>query len=101
MAAKRKPRVLIAGGGVAGIEALLALNDLAGDRVEIELVAPESEYVYQPLAVVAPLDVGEPPRFDLSAIARDLGAEYRTGHHHVHRSGSEHRPNAQRRGDLL
>ena len=79
MAAKRIPRVLIAGGGVAGIEALLALNDLAGDRVEIELVAPETEYVYQPLAVVAPLDVGEPPRFELSAIAHDLGAEYRLG----------------------
>src|SRR2546427_12655792 len=36
-----KPRVLIAGGGVAAIETLLALRDLAGDLVEIEIVAPE------------------------------------------------------------
>ena len=34
-----RPRVVIAGGGVAGIEALLALRDLAGDRVEIAIIA--------------------------------------------------------------
>ena len=67
---------MIAGGGVAGIEALLALRDLAGDRVEIEFVAPEREFVYRPLAVAGPFDLGEPPRFDLDAIARDLGATH-------------------------
>jgi sulfide:quinone oxidoreductase len=40
-----KPRVLIAGGGVAAIEALLALRDLAGDHVDIELLAPERYFV--------------------------------------------------------
>jgi NADPH-dependent 2,4-dienoyl-CoA reductase/sulfur reductase-like enzyme len=34
------PRVLIAGGGVAGLETLLALRALAGDRVDITILAP-------------------------------------------------------------
>lgn len=34
-------RVVIAGAGVAGLEAALALRDLAEERVEIELVGPE------------------------------------------------------------
>ena len=33
-------RVLVAGGGVAGLEAVLALQDLAGDRVSVSLLAP-------------------------------------------------------------
>lgn len=71
-----RPRVVIAGGGVAGIETLLALRDLAGDRVEIEIVAPEREFEYRPLAVAGPFDLGEPPRFDIDGIARDLGATH-------------------------
>ena len=37
-------RVVIAGGGVAGLEALLALRDMAGDRVDLTLLAPEAEF---------------------------------------------------------
>ena len=43
--------VIIAGGGVAGLEALLALHELAGPRVNVELLAPEHDFVYRPLAV--------------------------------------------------
>ena len=39
------PRVLVAGGGVAGLETLLALRALAGDRVDITLVAPELRFI--------------------------------------------------------
>ena len=73
----RKPRVVIAGGGVAGIETVLALRDLAGDRIDIEIVAPEREFVYRPLAVATPFDLGDPPRFALADIARDLDATHR------------------------
>jgi sulfide:quinone oxidoreductase len=73
----RRQRVVIAGGGVAGIEAVLALRDLAGDRVDIEIVAPERDLVYRPLAVAGPFDLGDPPRFALAAIADDLDATYR------------------------
>jgi sulfide:quinone oxidoreductase len=76
MAGGDRPRVVIAGGGVAAIEALLALRDLAGDGVEISIVAPEREFVYRPLAVAGPFDLGQPPRFDLGEIVRDLDATH-------------------------
>jgi NADH dehydrogenase FAD-containing subunit len=41
-------RVLIAGGGVAGLDALLALRALAGDRVALTLVSPAPDFVYRP-----------------------------------------------------
>jgi hypothetical protein len=34
---------LVAGGGVAGLEVLLALRALAGDRIDLTLVAPNPE----------------------------------------------------------
>jgi sulfide:quinone oxidoreductase len=46
--------VLIAGGGVAALEAMMALRDLAGERVRMTLVAPEPDFVYRPMAVAAP-----------------------------------------------
>ena len=44
-------RAVIAGGGVAGLEALIAIRHLAGDRLELTLVAPEPDFVYRPFAV--------------------------------------------------
>jgi sulfide:quinone oxidoreductase len=44
-------RVVIAGGGAAGLETLLALRALAGDLVDLSLLAPEDEFVYRPLVV--------------------------------------------------
>jgi sulfide:quinone oxidoreductase len=72
-------RVLIAGGGVAGLEATLALRALAEERVAIELVAPEVEFTYRPLAVAEPFRVGEVRRFALQALAQEAGAELRRG----------------------
>jgi hypothetical protein len=40
--------VAIVGGGVAAVEALLALHELAAHRVRITLVSPEREFVYHP-----------------------------------------------------
>lgn len=68
-------RVLIAGGGVAGLEALLALRDLAGDRVELTLLSPEEEFVYRPMAVAEPFSRGRADRYPLADITSDVGAE--------------------------
>jgi sulfide:quinone oxidoreductase len=70
-------RVLIAGGGVAALEGLLALRELAGSKVEIELMAPEPEFVYRPLAVAEPFGAGPPARFDLEGICSEHGAAFR------------------------
>jgi sulfide:quinone oxidoreductase len=72
-----KTHVLIAGGGVAAIEALLALRHLLGDRVTIEIHAPRRDFVYRPLAVAEPFGIGEALRFDLAEIAESHGATYR------------------------
>jgi sulfide:quinone oxidoreductase len=62
-------KVLIVGGGVAAAELLLALDHLAAERIEVELLAPNRELVYRPLAVAEPFEVGSAARFDLEAIA--------------------------------
>jgi pyridine nucleotide-disulfide oxidoreductase len=66
-------RVLVAGGGVAGVEALLALRDLAGDRVELTLLTPEQDFIYRPMAVAAPFARGRARRHALDEVTRDLG----------------------------
>ncbi len=67
-------KVLIAGGGVAALEALIALRNLAEDRVFLELVTPTGEFTYRPLAVAEPFRLGEAKRYDVVEIARDHGA---------------------------
>jgi sulfide:quinone oxidoreductase len=52
----RGPRVVVAGGGVAGLEALLALRALAQDRLELHLLSPGDAFVYRPLEVIEPFD---------------------------------------------
>jgi sulfide:quinone oxidoreductase len=66
--------VLIAGGGVAALETMLALRDLAEERVDIELVAPESYFWYRPLAVAEPFQHSEGEHFDLATLADEAGA---------------------------
>ena len=70
-------RVLIAGAGVAGLEATLALRELAGDRVDIDVVAPEAEFTYRSLAVAEPFASGEPVRFELASLVTEAGARLR------------------------
>ncbi len=74
-----RPRVVIAGGGVAGLEAMLALRELAGDLAEIELHAPRREFSYRPLAVGEPFGVGRVVNFDLRELAERAGAAFSLG----------------------
>jgi sulfide:quinone oxidoreductase len=72
----RSPRrVVVCGGGVAGVEALLALRAQLDLSVDVHLVAPNRKFIYQPLAVAAPFDLAETQRFDLAELARDQDAE--------------------------
>jgi sulfide:quinone oxidoreductase len=71
--------VLIAGGGVAGLEALLALRALAGDLVDLELLAPEPAFWYRPLAVAEPFDAGRVHHFELAWIAESAAASFTLG----------------------
>jgi sulfide:quinone oxidoreductase len=69
------PRVLIAGGGVSAIEGLIAIRELLDGLVGITLIAPADEFVYRPLLVAEPFDLGERRSFRLAAIAADHAAE--------------------------
>ena len=67
---------MIVGGGVAGLEALLALRDLAGERAGLTLLAPEPDFLYKPLLVEEPFDLGPAERHELAPIAEELGARF-------------------------
>jgi sulfide:quinone oxidoreductase len=67
-------RVVIAGGGVAALEGLLALRTLAGDRCEITLLAPDEDFVHRPATVGEPFHRGRARRHPLREVAADTGA---------------------------
>jgi len=69
-----RTRVLIAGGGVAGLEALLALSTLASDLVDVNLICPDDEFVFRPMLVAEPFGVAEVLRLDLSQVVAEAGA---------------------------
>jgi sulfide:quinone oxidoreductase len=71
--------VLVAGGGMAAIEAMLALRDIAGDLVSVTLVAPDGDFHYRPLSVAEPFALGRALTIPLATVARDVGAELRHG----------------------
>ena len=83
-------RVLVAGGGVAGLEGLLALRDLAGDRVELTLLSPEEEFVYRPMAVAEPFGRGRADRHPLADIASDVRGRADPGRARRGRSSQPH-----------
>ncbi len=67
--------VLIAGGGVGGLEAMLALRDLAGDRVAVTLLNPEGTFVVRALSVEDPFSRPTPRRHELAAICGHAEAD--------------------------
>jgi len=76
---KAAVKVLIAGGGVAALEALMTLRELAEERVTLELVTPTPEFAYRPLAVAEPFGLGDVRRYDVVRMAADHGAAVHIG----------------------
>jgi sulfide:quinone oxidoreductase len=72
--------VLIAGGGIAAVEAALMLRELAPPaELHVHLLAPEPSFWYRPAAVAKPFGLGETTHVDLGRIAEALGAEHTLG----------------------
>lgn len=69
-------RVLIAGGGIGALAGALALREYAPPGLELALLAPGPDLVLAPESVLEA--TGGPPagRYELAAIAADLGAEH-------------------------
>src|SRR3954453_13030020 len=77
---EREPaRVLVAGGGVAALEAVLALRALAPAQLVVEVLAPNREFRAEPLSVAEPFGLAEPRRVDLAAFASEHGARFTRG----------------------
>jgi sulfide:quinone oxidoreductase len=69
-----RARVVIAGGGIAAVETLLALRSLAPTQLDVLLVAPNDDLLYRPLAVGEPFSEPSVRRYRLQGICDDLGA---------------------------
>lgn len=72
-----RARVLVVGAGVAGLEFVLGLSDLAPDGASVDIVAPEREFTYRPFAVAETFGVGPPFHLPLEKVAADVGARLR------------------------
>jgi sulfide:quinone oxidoreductase len=72
-------RVVVAGGGVAALETVLALHELAADRVAVTVLAPNSEFVYRPMTVREPFAYASAASYELAPIVAHAGGELVTG----------------------
>src|SRR5271166_1641220 len=70
--ARAPARVVVCGGGVAAVEAVLALRELLALRPHIDLIAPNRDFVYAPMAVAQSFDLAETTLFELAELAEDL-----------------------------
>ncbi len=66
--------MLIAGGGVAALEAAIALHEMAGDRAEVAMYSPREDFIYRPFAVAEPYGASPAMRYDLAKLAKRCGA---------------------------
>src|SRR4051794_33339262 len=73
------PNVVVAGGGIAALEFVFALRELAGDRVGITLIAPDPDLILRPLLVAQPLGAAEVRARRLREIAEDAGFHFVRG----------------------
>jgi sulfide:quinone oxidoreductase len=69
------PHVVVAGGGVGALEALLALQHRARDRVRITVVCAARYLSYRALSVAEPFGADPAPHYAWERIVRDRGVE--------------------------
>ncbi len=75
MSGAERPRVLVAGGGVAALEAVLTLEEKAAGQLDVRLLASSPHFEYRPLSVTEPFKLGRAHRFELSELLGTEGAE--------------------------
>jgi sulfide:quinone oxidoreductase len=73
-------RVVIAGGGVAALEALVALRAMVPRRVTPVVISGTTHFRYRPLLIGEPFGLGRARRYPLDAICADHGAELLVDH---------------------
>ena len=76
---RSRPHVLIAGGGVAGLETLLALRALAAEHVDVSILAPELKFVNRAMSTQQPFRPQRARGLRLDDTAAELGARWHRG----------------------
>jgi sulfide:quinone oxidoreductase len=71
--------VVVVGAGVAGLETALALNAMAPQQVDVELIAPEWDFTYRPLSVAEPFGIGHVHRIPVDDLVDAAGARFHRG----------------------
>jgi len=69
-------RVVIAGGGVGALEALMALHDLGQQQLRLTLIAPDDEFVLRPMSVAVPFSAGHVTRVPLVDVCSRFAAAF-------------------------
>jgi sulfide:quinone oxidoreductase len=71
-----EPHVIVAGGGLAALEAVVTLrHGASADRMPITILAPKPGFVHRPMATQAALAHGSTWRMELDRFARDHRAD--------------------------
>jgi sulfide:quinone oxidoreductase len=73
--AEQRFSVLIAGGGVAGLEAAFALRELAGERIAVTLLSAGEDFVSRPSSIGEPFNRSYAEHYELAGLATEAGAE--------------------------
>jgi sulfide:quinone oxidoreductase len=73
----RRLRVIVAGGDVAALETAFALRALAGNQVDVTLIAAHHDFEHRPIEVRDPLAVNARTHVPLALLAGAAGAELR------------------------
>jgi sulfide:quinone oxidoreductase len=69
--------VVIVGGGISALEAVLALHDLAGGRVRTTVISPRPDFSLRPLSVLVPFGHSTPGTIPLTEVLDAHGGTFR------------------------
>jgi len=74
-ARSQRLRIVVAGGGVAGVELALALHHLAAELVHVTIVSPDPSFECKALRTAQPFSADHMRRHALCDLADEVGAE--------------------------
>ena len=73
------PTVVVAGGGVAGLEGLVTLRSRLADRARLVLISPQPAFGLRAWSVAEPFSSMVAGRYDVGELAGELGARFVRG----------------------